>query len=171
MRSGKSCQIKPFDIDSHNRILPPIQEQVGGFVKKRLHPTLPFTQIDRNEWCELRLISGSEIFLESHAIVAAIRELSGNHDIANSIVRYRTCRSQIKELAQALFVKCVQNDIRIIAVDIARHDNLLLAHRMGKEIDIQSFRHKRELTPILCEQQSRPVPFKTKKEPIFSVQS
>src|SRR5215510_16354142 len=113
MRSGKSCQIKPFYIDRHDRILPPIQEQVGGFVKKRLHPTVPFTRIDRNEWCERSLVSGSEIFLEPHAIVVAIRKLIGNHDIANSIVRYRTCRSQVKELAQALLVKRLQNDISI----------------------------------------------------------
>src|SRR5262245_10865044 len=154
MRSGKSCQIKPFDIDSHNRILPPIQEQVGGFVKKRLHPTLPFTRIDGNEWRKLRLISRGEIFHQPHAIVVAIRKLVGNHDIANSIVRYPTRSSQVKELAQALFVKRLQNDISIIAVDISRHDNLLLDRWMSKEIDIQSLLHQRVLTPILCEQQS-----------------
>ena len=48
MSSGEFCQIESFYIHRNNRILPPIQEQVFGLVKERLHPTLRFTRTDIN---------------------------------------------------------------------------------------------------------------------------
>ena len=53
MSSGEFCQIKPFYIHRNNRILPPIQEQVFGFIKERLHPTLRFAWTDINQLRQL----------------------------------------------------------------------------------------------------------------------
>src|SRR5215475_11399445 len=111
----------------------------------------------------------SKVSSEGHRTLV-IDNLIRNRHVANLKIGYGARSSQIDNLTNALFVECIQNDIRIMAIDIARNHESLLDRRVRKESDVQSFLHQRLELPTLIQQNFRPFSFKAKKQPVLVIE-
>src|SRR5215510_8164180 len=111
----------------------------------------------------------SKVSPEGHRTLV-IDNLIRNRHIANLITCYGARSSQIDNLTNALFVECIQNNVRIMAIDIARNHKSLLDRRVRKESYVQSFLYQRLEPPTLLQQNPGPLSFKAKEQPVLVIE-
>ena len=102
----------------------------------RRHPAVLGLIVNGNLLRQFGAIVVREILLKRHRDIVIVDKFTGSHHIAKLIIRYGACGAQINNLPDALFIERIHNDIRIIAIDIARNHELLLDRRVGEQIDI-----------------------------------
>src|SRR4029434_3108951 len=128
------------------------------------HPAVLGLVVNGNLACQFSAIVVSQMCLKRHRDIVVIDKLTGSYHVANFVIRYGACGSQINNLAHTLFVESLHNDIGIIAIDIARNHEPPLDGCVRKQINIQSFFYQRVALPILLDQDFFPFSFKAKKQ-------
>ena len=77
--------------------------------------------------------------------------------VADVIIVYRTRGAEVDRLAYALAVERPEDNFGVVAINVARGDDLLLAFAVAIKIDVQPGLGQRRRAPVLAKQFASPL--------------